>query len=660
MPFYMNKKLVLAFVFAWGFGCSGKNLPEVPAPTKVAEEDLVSNAQVQLEKGTALLHKSEFVAAGLVFNSAIDLLRSFPGGVAADPQVFELYRDLVSLVEEVEQELALSGTEQLSKEEESEVNLINELANNETLDNLGVDARIESSDLPEIKYDIPIVLNQRVKSIIEMFQHRRNDWFQSALERSGYYSEMIRRVFQEEGVPQDLIYLAMVESAFKARAVSRAGARGLWQFISGTGRLYGLKQTFWVDDRFNPERATRAAARHLRDLYEDFGDWYLAFAAYNAGPRRVESAIRRTGSKDFWTHSKRRVLPRETRSYVPLILASIVIGKNPGKYGFKPSTTDPLEYEIVHIDSPVDLSTAAKSSGTSVEEMKLLNPELRRWVTPLDSNDYPLRVPKGKSEVFRMALAAIPENERVRFGTHTVRRGDTLSQIANRYGTTIEALSAANQIRRTSLIHPGQVLTVPVPPGKGFEYLRTNNERESVVAEGQKVYFVQRGDTLGNIAKSFRISLQELRALNGMSSGENLIHPRQKIVVSARMASNGANREVSPERGASGASTYIVQPGDTLSQIAKEQRVSLTTLRDLNGFSASRSRIYVGQTLHLNSSYDSGKGTTVYRVRRGDTLSKIARRFGVGIKQIRDWNNMSSDRIFVGERLTLYNQLGTN
>ena len=171
---------------------------------------------------------------------------------------------------------------------------------------------------------------------------------------------------------------------------------------------------------------------------------------------------------------------------------------------------------------------------------------------------------------------------------------------------------------------------------------------------------MQRGDTLGDIAKSFRISLQELRERNGMSFGENLIHPRQKIVVSARMASNGAIRQVSPERGASGASTYIVQPGDTLSQIAKEQRVSLTTLRELNGFSASRSRIYVGQTLHLNSSYDSEKGTTVYRVRRGDTLSKIARRFGVGIKQIRDWNNMSSDRIFVGERLTLYNQLGTN
>ena len=502
-------------------------------------------------------------------------------------------------------------------------------------------------------------MNARVRSIIEMYQLRRHDWFQEALDRSGYYAPMIREVFREEGLPLDLMYLAMVESAFKSRAVSRAGARGIWQFIRGTGRLYGLRQTFWVDDRFNAEKATRAAARHLKDLYNELGDWYLVMAAYNSGIRRVERAIRRTGSRDFWEHARRRVLPRETRSYVPLILGAIVIAKNPEAYGFQPTTKTPIEFDVVRLSHPVDLATAAKSAGVDVDEMKFLNPELRRWVTPLDSKDYPLRIPRGKSEVFRTALANIPEDERVRFGTHVVRRGDTLSQIASRYGTTVTALTSANNIRRRSLIHPGQVLTVPVPPGTGAQRIRSVQRREAVAENGQEIYVVQPGDTLGEISASFSMSLRELRGLNGLPSRATRIYPGQKLIVTERAAEG---MRTAPAPVPSETEVYVVRPGDTLGHIAEAHGIGLSVLRRLNGFSRRRTRIYPGQTLYVREPTLSrpASGPTRYRIRRGDTLSKIALRFGVSVDDIRRWNDMSSDHIVAGDQLTIHVRSGTN
>ncbi len=227
------------------------------------------------------------------------------------------------------------------------------------------------AELPLVSYDIPMDMNARVLSIVEMFQTQKREWFQEALDRGALYVPLFHRVLEEEGLPKDLIYLSMIESAFKPRAVSRAGARGLWQFITGTGKLYGLRQDYWVDDRFDPEKATRAAARHLKDLYDEFGDWYLAMAAYNAGPRRIERAIQRSGNRDFWTLAQKRHLPRETRSYVPLILAATLIGKNPEAYGFIRPTAAELEFDVVELDAPIDLETAAKSAGTSVDEMKV-------------------------------------------------------------------------------------------------------------------------------------------------------------------------------------------------------------------------------------------------------------------------------------------------
>ncbi len=682
MPVILNRRVcvrvsrmvaVVAIAAVFAIGCSGKKTatepvtPPLPDVAAGSQEDIIRSARAALERGEGLALQGQWIGARLAFDQAVDLLLSLTGGVQSSPEAQSLYDDLLATIHDTERAALNAQADDAAASEQAESAAVDELTSDALLADLSSDLNesVAASDSPEITYDIPIELNARVRSIIEMFQLRRRDWFQEALDRSGYYAPMIRRVFQEEGIPQDLIYLAMVESAFKSRAVSRAGARGIWQFIQGTGRAYGLRQNFWVDDRFNPEKATRAAARHLKDLYDDLGDWYLVMAAYNSGQRRVERAIRRTGSRDFWVHAKKRVLPRETRSYVPLIIAATVIGKNPESYGFVPSTTAPIEYDVVRLEYAVDLATAAKSAGVALDDMKFLNPELRRWVTPLDADSYPLRIPKGKAEEFRVALAEIPEAERVRFGTHVVRRGDTLSRIASRYGTTIDALTAANNISRRSLIHPGQVLTVPVPPGSGGERIRSVQRREAIAENGESVYVVQRGDTLGEISSAFRMSLQKLRALNGMAPRATRIYPGQTIIVTETAAASLSARRASPAPAPapSGGATYTVRPGDTLGHIAEEQGVSIATLRRVNGFSNRRTRIYPGQELYLRegTTYaQADAGPTSYRIRSGDTLSRIARRFGVTIEDIRLWNNMSSDHIVAGERLTIRIASGTN
>lgn len=644
---------------------------DVTAVVSSLQEDSIRRAREELEQGQNLAQEGKWTDARRAFDRAVDILLEIPGGVEESTEARNLYDEVVATIHETERDyLARLAATAEDPEQEDEA-AVDELTNDASL--MEPD---ESSDLPEKQvelpesatYDIPMEINGRVASIIEMFQNQKAEWFQEALDRGAPLMPMFRSILEEEGVPTDLVYLAMVESAFKTRAVSRAGARGIWQFIRGTGRLYGLHQNYWVDDRFDPEKATRAAARHLLDLYNEFDDWYLAMAAYNCGPKRIERAIKRSGIRDFWTLAKKRYLPRETRSYVPLILAAAVIAKNPESYGFTTPSAPALDYDVVELDHPVDLETAAASAGTSVEVMKLLNPELRHWVTPLDEERHPLKIPKGTLAAFREAIAAIPEDERVRFGSHVVRRGDTLSGIADRYGTTIAALTSANRLSVRSILHPGQELVVPVPPG-ALSKKKFFPSRDSIAEGDREVYVVARGDTLGAIARSFHLSLDQLRALNGLPAGWSRIHPGDKLVVSrssSRPARKG--RAVSASRAGG---VYVVRSGDTLGGIADAHGISLSQLRDLNDMPARASRIYPGQNLVVGergedeepspaSDGASDSTSTRYRIRRGDTLSGIANRFGVSVAELRRWNQMDTDRIVAGELLTIFTAGATN
>jgi membrane-bound lytic murein transglycosylase D len=659
--------------------CSGRS-PDAGAPSEPPREvvaslqqEAIRQARLELERGEGLARDGQWREARLAFDRAVDLLLYIPGGVEASEDAKALYGDVVATVHEMEREYQAQLAD-TAIDGEADAAAVDELTTDAALieppEVLGEDlpaAPESAEEALEATYDIPMEINARVLSIVEMFQTQKREWFQEALDRGALYIPLFERVLGEEGLPKDLVYLSMIESAFKPRAVSRAGARGLWQFIAGTGKLYGLRQDYWVDDRFDPEKATRAAARHLKDLYDEFGDWYLAMAAYNAGPRRIERAIQRTGNRDFWTLAQKRYLPRETRSYVPLILAATIIGKNPEAYGFTRPPGSTLEYDVAELDSPIDLETAAKSAGATVDEMKLLNPELRHWVTPLDRESYPLKIPKGSRAAFDAAVASIPEGDRVRFGAHVVERGDTLSRIARRYGTTIEALASANNMRTRTLIHPGQVLTVPVPPGSLSAYSSSGARkfreasRNSIPEGDQEIYVVARGDTLGAIADSFRMSLSALRALNDLPPNSSRIHPGQRLVVSSsagRPAAAPPSSSSKPRAIAGAGGTYTVRPGDTLGAIADAHGVGLSTLRRLNGMGSRATRIYAGQTLVVSEAAEAAavadaSETTAYRIRRGDTLTTIARRFGVSVEELRRWNQIDSDRIVVGQSITV-------
>src|SRR5947207_4099689 len=327
------------------------------------------------------------------------------------------------------------------------------------------------------------------------------------------YRPMIQMILHEEGVPLDLIYLCQAESAFLPRALSRASAKGMWQFISSRGAEYGLSQTWWVDERSDPEKSTRAAARHLKDLYQEFGDWYLAMAAYNAGPVRIEKALEKTGADNFWSLANKRALPKETINYVPNILALTIIGKNPEKYGFNVLSAPPVETERVGVDKATDLRVIAEAIDVPIEQLRALNTHVLRWTTPPDDPDFQLVLPKGYAEKFNQQVASLPESKRIIIREHLVRKGETLGGIAKQYGTTTAQISLANDLGKTPVIKIGQTLAIPIsgvtPPqliaSKAQPAIKSKtstaaNIRTAAAPVRTTSYTVRAGDTLFRIA----------------------------------------------------------------------------------------------------------------------------------------------------------------
>jgi membrane-bound lytic murein transglycosylase D len=500
--------------------------------------------------------------------------------------------------------------------------------------------------LPASEY--PLVRNSIVDGFLDAMtaesEYRRR--IATGLERSGPYLPMIRARFEAAGLPPEISYLPLIESAFSVKAYSRARAHGMWQFISSTGRHYGLEVGSLVDERRDPVRSTEAAVSFLTDLYAEFDDWYLALAAYNSGAGNVRRAIRRSGSRDFWT--LKRYLPRETRNYVPAFIASVIIAKEPAKWGFPVPVEQPWSYDRVEVPDALDLQFLADRSDLSVDELRVLNPAIRRDLTPA-GRVTSLWVPEGQGARVADILATTPRTDWAPRMIHTVRRGENLSVIASRYGSSVGAIKQANGLRRT-MIHPGQNLIVPrfadAPP--------VPSRRQA--SDGG--YVVQANDTLWDIARAFGVSVDALCAANELNK-RSVIQPGQRLELPT-----GASPSVaSPSSGGgSGAwsGTYKVRSGDTLSGIASRYRVSVRELRRANGL--TNSRIYPGNTLTVpgaasasdqkGRSADVDVGTT-YRVRRGDTLYDIAREFGVSVNELRRINGLSTSRIYPGDVLRI-------
>lgn len=309
--------------------------------------------------------------------------------------------------------------------------------------------------------------NELTKRFIHLYATKRPESVENALARSGRFREMIYRELRKAGLPRELFYLVMTESEYKLNAVSRSGAAGLWQFMPFTGRKYGLEVSYWVDERFHPDKATAAAIRYLKDLHDWFGDWHLAMAAYNRGEGGLGRDMEFTRASDFEVLSDRKGLPSETHQYVPKFMACVLIGEDPGAYGLKPKYETPLEYETVKLDRDLDLGLAAKAAGTDKETIQQLNPHVRAWCTPKNRPGFEFRVPKGTTQRFWEHLATVNNwNPGPEFVRYRVQRGDILSKIARRYNTTVHNIIQLNGIHNPRALRPGT--TLRVRPGKGF------------------------------------------------------------------------------------------------------------------------------------------------------------------------------------------------
>ncbi|MFC1619016.1 LysM peptidoglycan-binding domain-containing protein [Candidatus Neomarinimicrobiota bacterium] len=449
---------------------------------------------------------------------------------------------------------------------------------------------------------LPIVFNDRVARIIVFFTTQGRRSMQVWLNRLPRYQKIVEPILEEEGVPKQFIYLALVESGLNPIARSWKHAVGPWQFISSTGRRYGLNRDWWRDERRDYIKSTQAAARYLKDLYAEFGDWYLAMAAYNTGEARVRRAIRVHQSTDFW---KLNILPRQTRNYIPNIMAAFLIAQDPQKYGFTVNPEPDLEWDDVPVDKSLTFEILAQIAECTPDTLALFNPELRQFASPPPEDDKPyiLRIPKGHQEVFLRNYEPIasqvgPVLADVQIRRHQVRRGETLYSISRRYGVPMGEIARANGMRNLHRLNIGQRLEIPVPTSS----VAAARQADLPPGPGMKkiVYTVRPMDTLSEVAEAHGVGLSKVRQWNGLRPGSSFIRMGQKLVIWVPTTSSppvrlAARQPVNVEN--MDKFTYTVRPGDTLSQIAEAHGVGLSKLRAWNGINSGSNYLRIGQRL---------------------------------------------------------------
>src|SRR6266481_6249764 len=484
-----------------------------PAPSSDPAADLIAKVEKEYLAGQDNYKAGHLEAARQNFDRAFDTLLSSDLQINADPRLEAEFDRILEGTNGFEMQALQQGDG--FTEQKSEPAPIDE-ANSVTFP---VDANIKAKAEAEIKSthsDLPLMMTDQVAGYINYFSSRGRGTLEHGLTRSGRYRTMIERILKEEGVPQDLIYLAQAESGFHPYAVSRAGARGIWQFMGSRARGYDLHHDVFVDERQDPEKSTRAAARHLKDLYSQFGDWYLAMAAYNSGPGTVQSAVKRTGYADFWELYRRNVLPKETRNYVPIIVAVTIMAKNPTQYGLDHLEKEkPVPYDTVTVDNPVDLRLVAECIDVSPSELQELNPSLLRMTTP-QAPGFKLRLPAGTKEEFETAIAVIPPEMRVWWRYHKVVPGDTLSSIAGTYRSTPKAIAEANHLEDSASLAPESKLAIPIVPGK-----HSTTEDGATYARHATRYRIRKGDTVQSVADNFAVPPAMVRRWNRLK-GESL------------------------------------------------------------------------------------------------------------------------------------------
>ncbi len=526
---------------------------------------------------------------------------------------------------------------------------------------VGSDVPAATNDLSDDESDIvqvPHEFNQDVQKWVNYFTGRGRHHMDRYLARSSRYLPMMKKILRENGLPSDLVYIALIESGFNSKAHSHANAVGYWQFIRGTGKRYGLEINGLIDERRDFILSTEAAAQYYKALYNLFGSWYLAIAAYNTGENRVKRAVMRHYSRDFWVLAKKRALPRETVNYVPKYLAARMIAKHPEQYGFTNiEYQPPVEFDVVELNQTVDLKKWAQAMDADPEVVLALNPAYKFGVVPAKSGGVKLRVPKGLTDnaIAAATVAEISESEiaRVAHGEYywyRIRRGDNLSTIAARHGTSVRKIQDLNNMGRRTFLRVGQRLKVPERGGSRYidrpartESVAASSPSTEAVADNGEVirYRIRRGDTLISIAKRYNTTVSALQSLNNLRRRSTL-YAGQTLLIPA-----------SGSGGRSPGSSYFkykVERGDTLYGLASRYGVSVNDLAALNGLSR-KSMLFYGQLMKIPSK--SGR-PSYHVVRPGETLIHISRSYNVSLSELTRLNKISNKSlIHVGRRLII-------
>jgi len=465
-------------------------------------QDLITRAEAAYNSGVQNYRGNRLEAARGDFDRAVDMMLTSGMDLKSDAQLSDEFDRLLNSINSLEMSALKQGTGFSAPIEAAPLDTADEVT---FPSNPELKAKVEA-ELKTTQSDLPLVINDYVAGFISYFSNSPagHAHLLRSLERAGKYKEMIQRILREEGVPQDLIYLAVAESGFQPQAINRSsGAGGMWQFMPFRG-AYGLERNGWVDERFDPEKSSRAYAKYIKSLYNQFGDWYLALAAYDWGPGYVQRAVMKTGYADFWELYRRGVLPGETKNYVPGIIAAAIMAKNPKQYGLEGLVPEPpLVADTVTVSYPVDLRLVADVTNASLQDIVALNPSLLRMSTPQDA-EFDLHLPAGTRDLYQKRIESIPQEKRTTWRFHVVKAGESLDSVANMYHSRTSEIASANDLDTDASVDAGDELVVPIAT-------------VTAVARPQR-YTTRAGDTLVTIADRFDVTVEQLRRWNRLSS----------------------------------------------------------------------------------------------------------------------------------------------
>jgi len=501
----------------------------------------------------------------------------------------------------------------------------------------------------DINYDVPMVWNEKVIKALSYYIRSKPQTINRWLQRADFYLPVMKKMFADSGLPQDLAYLPLIESGFNPQAYSRAKAAGIWQFIQSTGKIYGLRHNYWLDERRDPLKSTESAIRYLKKLYGDFGNWHLALAAYNCGEGGVGRAINRSGTTDYW----QLPLPKETKNYVPSYLAALTIAKNPDIFNFTSDSSRVFDFDTVTISECIDMRDIADSLNIDFETFKKSNPHITHWCTPPDVSNVCLYLPKGNAETFYAFVNSIPDDKKVRWYVYKIRKGDLVQTIAKRFKVSADAIREINRLNKSSKIIAGKTLFIPIPAKVGVvQYAEVTTAPAPVTKQkavpnntGKVQYKVKQGETISGIALMFDVSEGELEDWNNVSNSK--IRAGQILTI----YTNGK----APQKAVTTtqqAGTYKVVEGDTPSSVCRKFNITLDDLATLNNLDKNNPVIKIDQILSVQQQSAPEKQKSVslanmikYEIVPGDNLYKIALNFSISLDELMSANNFNDNTV---------------